>query len=462
MTSFKQIRTLLTEQEYTTKKIDQFEKLYRLFKSSGQTTAWENISTPRDGSIIPYDKLAPVSDKDKNTLLSKLAVCKLNGGLGTSMGCVGPKSAIEIKNGKSFLDIIVDQIHCLNQKYNCNVPLILMNSFNTDLDTKKIIHKYSDILSIQTFRQNQYPRLRKDSMLPMSPLKFGDQASYPPGHGDFYSSINESGILDQLIADGIEYLFVANADNLGASVDLKILNLMYTSQTPFIMEATDRTRADVKGGTLVHTPDHTLSLLEIAQVSEEHLEEFKSIKKFKIFNTNNIWLNLKSLKEKIEHQALTLNVIVNTKIVEHLPIIQLETAIGSAISSFEKSLSVNVPRDRFLPVKKTDDLLLVQSNLFLIKDGVLVRNPDRQFNGLPLIRLGENFKTVEEYSRRFQTIPDILELDLLTVVGDVYFGKRNILRGNVILVCERGELHMPDNSIVENKVLTGTLKVGKL
>jgi UTP--glucose-1-phosphate uridylyltransferase len=104
----------------------------------------------------------------------------------------------------------------------------------------------------------------------------------------------------------------------------------------------------------------------------------------------------------------------------------------------------------------------VQSNLFLFKDGILQQNPARQFDSLPLIRLGEAFQDVESYHNRFQTIPDILELDLLTVVGNVYFGKNLVLRGNVIVVCESGELHLPDHSQLENKVLTGRTSLGEL
>jgi UTP--glucose-1-phosphate uridylyltransferase len=257
-------------------------------------------------------------------------------------------------------------------------------------------------------------------------------------------------------------MFIANADNLGASVDLKILNLMHKSGAPFIMEVTDKTRADVKGGTLIKTQKQPLRLLEIAQVPKDHQEEFKSVKKFKIFNTNNIWINLIELKKKLQSNTLLLDVIVNRKSLDQLPIIQLETAIGSGINNFKGSLAVKVPRVRFVPIKKTDDLLLVQSNLFIFENGVLAKNPDRQFGGIPLIRLGNQFQTVEEYQNRFESIPDILELDLLTVVGNVFFGKNITLRGNVILVCERGELHLPDNSLIENKVLTGSIKVGEL
>jgi UTP--glucose-1-phosphate uridylyltransferase len=72
-------------------------------------------------------------------LLDKLAVLKLNGGLGTTMGCTGPKSVIEVRNGLTFLDLIVKQIENLNHTYGSDVPLVLMNSFNTHDDTLKVI-----------------------------------------------------------------------------------------------------------------------------------------------------------------------------------------------------------------------------------------------------------------------------------------------------------------------------------
>jgi UTP--glucose-1-phosphate uridylyltransferase len=461
--SFKQIEKIMIDQDCSVEQIEQFGQLYERFTAKKDNKIdWNNIGTPSEDSIINYESLDEVDEDTIPSLLSELTVCRLNGGLGTSMGCVGPKSAIEVKNGLSFLDLIVDQIHTLNQKYNSSVPLVLMNSFNTDQDTQKIIGKYNGMLPIFTFQQNEFPRLRYDSLLPLSKQKFGARCSYPPGHGDFYQSILSTGVLDQLIDSGKKYMFIANADNLGASVDLRILNLMKKTNSPYIMEVTNKTRADVKGGTLIKTQNQSLRLLELAQVPKDYVEEFKSVKTFKIFNTNNIWINLLELKKKLQNNTLHLDVIVNKKNLEQLPILQLETAIGSGINNFEGSLAVKVPRVRFVPIKKTDDLLLVQSNLFVFQNGVLMKNPDRQFGGIPLIRLGDQFQSVEEYQERFETIPDILELDLLTVVGNVYFGKNITLRGNVILVCERGELHLPDNSLIENKVLTGSIQVGEL
>lgn len=176
----------------------------------------------------------------------------------------------------------------------------------------------------------------------------GDNAEawYPPGHGDIYASFYNSGLLDKLIAEGKEYIFVSNIDNLGATVDLFILHHLMSQpadkRCEFIMEVTDKTRADVKvsvnafkvlvrpmrwclsslsvlpvfslqGGTLIQYEDH-LRLLEIAQVPKAHVDEFKSVTKFKIFNTNNLWISLPAIKRLQEKNTMDLEIIVNPKV----------------------------------------------------------------------------------------------------------------------------------------------------
>ena len=102
-------------------------------------------------------------------MLNKLVVVKLNGGLGTSMGCKGPKSFIVVRDDLTFLDITIQQIEHLNRTFDTNVPLILMNSFNTDADTEKIIKKYSGFrVPIVVFNQSKYPRICKETLLPLT------------------------------------------------------------------------------------------------------------------------------------------------------------------------------------------------------------------------------------------------------------------------------------------------------
>ncbi|QPG76125.1 UTP-glucose-1-phosphate uridylyltransferase [Brettanomyces nanus] len=445
------------------KDMDSFFGLFRRYltdKAKGTTLDWDHIRSPNPDEVVAYKSL----DVEGSENLSKLAVLKLNGGLGTSMGCVGPKSVIEVREGQSFLDLAVRQIEFLNKKYDTDVPLLLMDSFNTDADTQLIVKKYqSHRIRIRTFNQSCYPRITKDSLLPV-PQSCDDDLSfwYPPGHGDLFEAIVQSGELDHLIEEGKEVLFVSNCDNLGATVDMKILNHMVETNSEYIMELTDKTRADVKGGTLINY-EGQVRLLEIAQVPKEHVEEFKSIKKFTNFNTNNLWINLKAIKRLVEADSLRMEIIPNGKSISvgnsEMGVLQLETACGAAIRHFKGAHGVVVPRSRFLPVKTSSDLLLVKSDMFNLRHGTLVLDPAR-FGGSPLVKLGSKFKKVSDFQKRIPHMPKVIELDHLTVTGDVYFGRDVQLKGTVIIVCSDGQkIDIPNGSILENVVITGNLQI---
>lgn len=271
-----------------------------------------------------------------------------------------------------------------------------MNSFNTDEETREMIRKYTDKgLNIRCFMQSKYPRINADTLIPIAVSAESDkQAWYPPGHGDMYTSLRTSGILDELLAAGKEYIFVSNADNLGATVDFKLLNYINSTGCEFLMEVTSKTKADIKGGTLMEYDDK-LMLLEIAQVPENYLDEFRSLKKFTILNTNNLWISLNSIKKLTDFEDLELEVIPNPKETSSgVKVLQLETAVGAAIKYFKGAQGVNVPRSRFLPVKTTNDLFLIMSDLYFLEHGTLKPNPNRIFSSAPVIKLGEHFKQV--------------------------------------------------------------------
>uniref|UniRef100_A0A5B6ZU24 UTP--glucose-1-phosphate uridylyltransferase n=1 Tax=Davidia involucrata TaxID=16924 RepID=A0A5B6ZU24_DAVIN len=431
----------------------------RYLSGEAQHVEWSKIKTPTDDVVVPYDSLAPTPEDSTETkkLLDKLVVLKLNGGLGTTMGCTGPKSVIEVRNGLTFLDLIVIQIESLNSKYGCNVPLLLMNSFNTHDDTQKIVEKYAKSnIEIHTFNQSQYPRLVVEDFMPL-PCKGNTSKDgwYPPGHGDVFPSLKNSGKLDALLSQGKEYVFIANSDNLGAVVDLKILNHLVRNKNEYCMEVTPKTLADVKGGTLI-SYEGKVQLLEIAQVPDEHVNEFKSIEKFKIFNTNNLWVNLKAIKRLVEVDALKMEIIPNPKEVDGIKILQLETAAGAAIRFFDHAIGINVPRSRFLPVKATSDLLLVQSDLYTLSDGFVIRNKARANPENPNIELGPEFKKVGNFLSRFKSIPSIIELDSLKVTGDVWFGAGITLKGKVVIAAKPGvKLEIPDGAVLQNKEING-------
>lgn len=454
------------------KNFEGFEELFgRFVEDKGHGLVWEDISPPPEAMIKKYKDIELESYKasDVKNLLDKLVVLKLNGGLGTSMGCTGPKSLISVRSDNTFLDLTVQQIENLNKKFDCEIPLVLMNSFNTDQDTGKSLRKYGSCkVNIFTFEQSQFPRISKDSLRPIaSDLSNPDlEHWYPPGHGDIYDSFAKSGLLDKFIRNGKEFVFVSNIDNLGATIDLNILNFLINKTDgnkpcEFLMEVTDKTMADVKGGTLIKY-EGKLRLLEIAQVPKENIDDFKAVSKFRIFNTNNLWMKLGAIHRLVKERALSMEIIVNRKTLDNgLNIIQLETAVGAAIKSFEGAIGVNVPRSRFLPVKTTSDLFLVKSNLYDMHSGTLVMSHRRLFPTTPLVKItGKHFKKVDDFLSRFASIPDVLELDHLTVSGDVTFGRNVTLKGTVIIIANHGDrIDIPPGALLENKIVSGNLRI---
>jgi len=203
--------------------------------------------------------------------------------------------------------------------------------------------------------------------------------------------------------------------------------------------------------------------LEIAQVPKDHQEEFKSVSKFKIFNTNNLWANLPAIKRLVDSKQMEMEIIVNPKHIDlggGIDVVQLETAAGAAIKNFVGAVGINVPRSRFLPVKKSQDLFLVMSNLYDLESGHLNLSSRRSFPTTPLVKLGPEFDKVQDFLRRVSGTPDILELDHLTVSGDVWFGRSVTLKGTVIIIANHGDrIDIPSGAVLENKIVSGNLRI---
>ena len=210
--------------------VAEMDSFFRLFlrylrcQSEGPLD-WDKVQEPGAELVVPYSKLKrPSTPASNNSNLNKLAVLKLNGGLGTTMGCVGPKSAIEVRDGMSFLDLTVRQIECLNTENNTRLPLLLMDSFNTEAETIKIVRKYRNRnVNIVPFKQSKFPRIKKDSSLPVPQHPHDSKTGwYPPGHGDVYDSLNQSGLLDELIRLKLTLKEVQSSITTGRSVYLKL------------------------------------------------------------------------------------------------------------------------------------------------------------------------------------------------------------------------------------------------
>lgn len=401
-----------------------------------------------ESEIVPVDALPTAADARAHRqagrdALSKTAVVKLNGGLGTSMGLDQAKSLLPVKPGLTFLDIIARQILHLRKTHGIPLPLLLMNSFATETDTLLALQKYPELSNQAvplSFRQNRIPKLRADTLAPVAWPADPAKEWCPPGHGDLYAALLGSGMADHLLHAGIRYLFVSNADNLGATLDVDLLGYFASSGAPFMMEATARTPADRKGGHLARRRDGRFLLRESAQCPPTEMDRFQDISRHRYFNTNNLWLDLHALVELAERSGgpPDLPVIVNRKTVDpsdpaSTPVLQLETAMGAAIGVLPGAVAIDVPRSRFAPVKTTDDLLALWSDAYELQDDARVSLVARREGKPPTIRLDSRFyKLWPEFSARFPAgAPSLIECDSFTVEGDVMFGPNIIAKGSV-------------------------------
>jgi UTP--glucose-1-phosphate uridylyltransferase len=436
--------------------IDNFKHYYELLRSG-------------ESGMMPESEIEPVTDlpdaddlpKPDEEVLDRTVIVKLNGGLGTSMGMTKAKSLLEVKDGLTFLDITVRQVLALRERHGARLPLVLMNSFATGDDTLAALKRYPELeVDVPVdFLQGRVPKIGADDLAPVDWPDDPAKEWAPPGHGDIYTAIVTSGMLESLLAAGYEYAFVSNSDNLGAVLDPRIVSWFAREELPFAMEVTERTEADRKGGHLARRRDDgRLVLRETAQTPDEDLEKLQDIGRHRYVNTNNLWINLRALQAALDERSgvLGLPMIVNRKTVDpgdksSPEVFQLETAMGAAIGVFDGAGAIRVSRRRFAPVKTTDDLLGVRSDAYVLTDDFRVElAPER--DGPPFIDLDDDyFKLLNGFEARFPAgPPSLVQCERLVVIRDVAFGRGVVVRGSVTVRNDgEGQLKIDDGAVLE-------------
>jgi UTP--glucose-1-phosphate uridylyltransferase len=427
---------------------------------------YERLLREGESGTLPESEIEPLGElpdaaelpEGGEEALDRVVVLKLNGGLGTSMGMTRAKSLLEVKDGLSFLDIIVRQVLHLRERTGARIPLLLMNSFATREDSLAALARYPELeLDVPPdFVQGKVPKLLADGF---EPVEWPDNPALewaPPGHGDVYTSLATSGVLGELLDRGYEYLFLSNADNLGAVLEPRILGWFAEQGLPFLSEVTDRTEGDKKGGHLARRRDGGGPVLrETAQTPDEDMEAFQDTTRHRFFNCNTIWLDLRALRRTLEERGgvLGLPMIVNRKTVDPTDpsspeVIQLETAMGAAIDVFEGAAALHVPRSRFVPVKTTNELLALRSDAYDLADDWTVRLVPPRDGRPPLVELDSaHFKLLHDFEARFAAgPPSLAECERLTVRGDVSFGRDVVVRGSATV---EGPRRIEDGAVLE-------------
>jgi len=374
-----------------------------------------------------------VTEEEAREALAATAVITLNGGLGTSMGLAGPKSLLPVREGLTFLDITVRQVLALRERFGVPLPLVFMDSFSTREATLEVLDRYPELATDGIpldFVQSQEPKLRADDLTPVTWEADPRLEWCPPGHGDLYPSLLASGLLDQLLERGFRYAFVSNVDNLGAVADGRVAAWFAASGAGFAAEVCRRTEMDKKGGHLVRRrADGRLVLRDTAQTAEEEMVHFMDGEKHPFVNTNNLWFDLARLRDMLTERGgvMELPLIRNAKTVDptdkaSTPVIQIESAMGSAVELFADAASIAVSRGRFVPVKTTNELALLRSDVYAVDDTTYRLH--RTVDPAPVVDLTKaHYGMIGDFDERFPAgVPSLVEATRLEVEGDWRFG----------------------------------------
>ncbi|PFG19686.1 UTP--glucose-1-phosphate uridylyltransferase [Serinibacter salmoneus] len=446
--------TKMTEAGVPDLAIATFARLYGELEAGKTGLIRESEVAPLTGIDRQAD--LEVSEEQIAETLAATVVIKLNGGLGTSMGLEGPKSLLPVRDGATFLDLIAQQVLAARERYGVNLPLLLMNSFRTQAESLDLLAAYPDLpvdgLPLD-FLQNKEPKLDAETLEPVSWPAEPDLEWCPPGHGDIYTALQTSGALDTLLGAGYRYATISNADNLGAVPDGAIAAWFAASGAPYAAELVAKSDADVKGGQLVvRRSDGQIIQRETAQTYPEELDVANDRHVHPFFHANNLWIDLVALKDLLaEHDGvMPLPLIRNVKTVDpsdktSTAVYQLETAMGAAVNVFPGARVIEVERKRFLPVKTTNDLFLLRSDVYELTEEkhLLART------AAPLISLDGTYKLIGDFQARVKQVPSLVEASSLTVEGDWHFTAPARVVGEGVLRAEDDLPHaVPDGATI--------------
>lgn len=428
------------------------EEAIRNFRSAYQRLVDGRPAVLRSADLEPagdVPSLEQLPADDGAAALERVVAIKLNGGLATTMGLRSPKSLVEARDGHSFLDIIIGQTLALRRRHGIRLPLVLMDSEATREETLPVLATHPELADglAPDFLQSVIPKLDAETLAPVSWPPNPALEWCPPGHGDVYGSLRRSGMLAQLLEHGFEYAMISNSDNLGATLDPRIARFLAAQRLPFVMEVVEGTEAERKGGHIARRrADGQLVLRETAQTPPEDEESFRDYRHWRYYNTNNLWIDLRALSETLEERdgVLELPLIVNRKTVDPRDagspaVLQLESAMGAAIESFPGARVLCVPRTRFVPVKTTDDLLVMRSDIYSLSEEMLVEPLPERRARLPFVELDKRYyRLLDGFEARFPDgAPSLREAERLVVHGDVTFGAGVVVRGAVELNAPR-------------------------
>lgn len=284
----------------------------------------------------------------------QVAFCVMAGGMATRMGGV-VKALVSVWPGMRFLDFRLAEARTWAQRYQRPVPLWLMTSDATDEPLRAALAEVrrqenpedvAALSEVHTFPQALSLRLRENGSLFRD--EEGAPSPYATGHGDLVDGLRASGLCERFVKAGGKYVWIANLDNLGATLDEALLGFVDQQHAKLAVEVCDKEPGD-RGG----IPVHTAGKLQVLE--EFRLPESFDASSVRSFNTNTFLI----AADALQNTPFTWTYFDVAKKVDGQTVVQSERLLQEMTAHLD-TLYVRIPRSgvasRFLPVKDMAEL----------------------------------------------------------------------------------------------------------
>jgi UTP--glucose-1-phosphate uridylyltransferase len=224
----------------------------------------------------------------------ELALCVMAGGMATRMGGV-VKALIEAFDQHTFLDLRLNENADWTRRAGAPVPLWLMTSEATDAPIRQALAQRAAPPHVATFTQDLALRLTPEGRLFLE--DDGMPSPHAPGHGDLPDAIRRSGLLSSFLASGGKTVWIANLDNLAATIDPALLGYFLNIGTEILVEVAPKVDGD-RGGIPVWADAQDADGRTVRRL--QVLEEFRLPKEFdasavRVFSTNTFLVRAEAL-----------------------------------------------------------------------------------------------------------------------------------------------------------------------
>lgn len=309
------------------------------------------VEPPRPEDVV--DLPAPGSSEHaRNEALGRealargeVALCVLAGGMATRMGGV-VKALVEALPGKTFLDMRLLEMDAIQRKLGAHPPLWLMTSEATDGPIREALAARGHAGDVATFEQFVSLRLTHEGTLFRD--EHGEPSVYATGHGDLPDALRASGLLDRFLARGGKTVWIANLDNLGATIDPAVLGFHLAHGGPLTVEVVNKVGTDKGGGPVRWNGRRIIA-------EEVRLPVGFDPATMPVFSTNTFLVRATDLAKL----GMKWTYVEVEKKVGAQKAVQFERIVNEITTALEPVM-LRVPRDgvaaRFLPVKDVAEL----------------------------------------------------------------------------------------------------------